>query len=195
MPMGIVSDSDFSSELDKLNPSSRDKRDKSESVPSPVAEIVDAPHKGRGTGNVEVPDSLRRVIGEDSAINGRQSAIELAQSFGVSPSSVSAYANGSHSTSTYDDRPNASHINGSRLRVSKRAFNKLNKALHAISDDKLAVSSAKDLSSIAKDMAGVIKVMEPEDSGPKNVNNGPTFVFYSPQFRKEEHYETVVAKE
>lgn len=193
MPMGIVSDKDFDSEFGKLNPT-KDKESKS--VPTTVdAEVIDAPTRGRGKDNFEVPDGLRKLIGEESAINGRQAGVELASSFGISPSSVSAYDVGATSTSTYDTRPNEPHINRSKEKVAKRARNKLLGALKHITKEKLESSNAKDLAGIAKDMAAVIKVMEPEP--PKAVvnDNGPKFVFYAPQFKKETNYEVVQAKE
>lgn len=205
MGMGIVSDKEFDSEFTHLNPDARNKMikdkesnssDSSNSINESVTgEIIDAPTRGRGKNNFEVPDGLRKLIGEESAINGRQAGVELAQSLGISPSSVSAYDVGATSTSTYDERPNESHINNSKARVAKKARGKLLGALRHITKDKLESSSAKDLAGVAKDMAAVIKVMEPEQ--PKAVvnDNGPKFVFYAPQFKKEMNYEVVQAKE
>src|SRR5215510_1658905 len=114
MAMGIVSNKDFDSELSSLQ------------TPKPVekivkqVEVIDVPAKGRGN-NLEVPDALRKVIGETSAIHGRAEAVELASNFGISPSSVSAYANGSTSTSSYADQPNKDHITDAKQRISKKA--------------------------------------------------------------------------
>jgi hypothetical protein len=193
MPMGIVSDKDFSDELTRA---SSDAKKPLPEIISPVLEgqIVDV-NRGRPVGSVEVPNSLRKVIGEESAINGRQSAIELAETFGLSPSSVSAYANGATSTATYDETPNRPHINIAKDKITKRAFSTLSKAIKHITEDKLIAAKAKDLAGIAKDMAAVVRTMEPEVKGPTNVNNGPTFVFYSPQQRKEEAFDVVYAKE
>lgn len=194
--MGIVSDKDFNSELTK---SSSDKKSPSEikaPTVSPVIEgqIVDV-NRGRPVGAVEVPNSLRKVIGEEAAINGRTSALELAQTFGLSPSSVSAYAHGATSTATYDETPNSPHINSAKDKISKRARSRLMSALKHLTPEKMEGAKAKDLAGIAKDMAAVVRTMEPEVKGPTNVNNGPTFVFYSPQQRKEEAFDVVYAKE
>jgi predicted transcriptional regulator len=185
MPMLIVNDSEFDSEFNKLNKSEVRKE----------AEIIDAPTIGRGNGNIEVPDTLRKVIGEESAVNGRQSAVELAKSFGLSPSSVSAYAVGAKSTATIADRPNSTHITDAKERVSKVARRRLMSALHHITGEKLSEAKAKDLAGVAKDMAAVIRIMEPTPQSSEVVNNGPTFVFYSPQHRKEESFDVVYAKE
>ena len=186
MPMGIVSDKEFESELDNC----------STPVPQtqkPKVEIIDSPNKGRGN-NPEVPNALRQIIGEESKLNGRQSALELAQSFGVSPSSVSAYANGSTSTATYNEQPNLNHLNQSKERIGKKARHRLLLALNSISKDKLEVASVKDLAGVARDMSTISKNMEPD--GPKvPVNNGPTYVMYRPEFRREDHFEVVQVKE
>lgn len=189
MAMGIVSDKDFDKELEKSSSEAKLPLKKE-------AEIIDV-SRGRGNGNVEVPNSLRKIIGEESTLNGRQSGIELAKSFGLSPSSVSAYANGATSTASYDEQPNKPHINQSKERVVKRARNRLMRALHHITDDKLQLTGAKDLAGIAKDMSAVIRTMEPEvPKGDGGINNnGPTFIFYSPQQRKEESFDVVYAKE
>jgi len=183
MPMGIVSDKEFESALNDATPS-----------PSPVpVKIIDM-EKGRGKGNVEVPPALREIIGEESAINGRASALEIANQFGVSPSSVSAYANGSTSTASYDTQPGLIKLNDAKLRVAKKARNRLVMALNSLTQEKIDGAKAKDIAGVAKDMAVVIKSMEPE--GPKNNGNGgPTFIFYSPNIRKEEHFDVVHVKE
>lgn len=199
MAMGIVTDKQFHSTLDDCKP-----KNNNEPIPNsnsadvnPDAikgEIIDT-HRGRGEGNLQVPNGLRKLIGAESVTNGRQSAVELAESLGISPSSVSAYDVGATSTSTYADRPNQSHIVDSKLKVAKRARNKLMSALKHITEDKLVATTAKDLSGIAKDMSAVIRNMEPEQPKLVNNDNGPKFVFYAPQFRKESNYEVVVAKE
>jgi predicted transcriptional regulator len=183
MPMGIVSDKQFEEALKDGTPSPN----------PPSVQIIDV-EKGRGKGNVEVPDGLRKIIGEESAINGRASALEIANSFGISPSSVSAYANGSNSTATYDTQPGLNQINDAKLRVAKKARNRLVMALNSLTKEKIEGAKAKDIAGVAKDMAVVIKNMEPE--GPKNNgNSGPTFIFYSPQMRSEKVFEVVATKE
>jgi hypothetical protein len=187
MPMGIVSDADFDDEIAKT--SVKEVRPK-----QPVPTIVDY-SKGRGNGNIAVPDSLRKIIGEESIINGRESAVQLAQSFGISPSSVSAYAVGAHSTTTYDKPADGGHINGVKQRVIKRAHHKLSLALKSISPEKLADAKVRDLAGIAKDMSVVIKNMEPDNAKNDDGKVGPQFVIYAPQFRDERNFEVVVAKD
>ena len=189
MPLGIVSDSEFDYELKNSSPRTIEPKDEI------TAEIIDV-NKGRGTGNLEVPNSLRQIIGETSKIDGRQEALDLANQFGISPSSVSAYANGATSTASFDSTPNKNHIEDSKLRVSNRARFKLMSALKHMTADKLAGAKAKDLAGIAKDMSAVIRNMEPEKSqNPNDEKKGPTFVFYAPQFKDEKSYDIIHVKE
>jgi hypothetical protein len=185
MAIGIVSDQELDGELSKL---------KGTSKPGGKVEVLDRP--GRKEGDVNVPDSLRKVIGETSVINGRQEAIELASQFGISASSVSAYAKGATSTASYDSPTQSiiSHINKSRHRAIKKAAHTLNSALGSITQEKLDYSDAKDLSSIAKDMSAIIKNLEPQ-SVPSSEDRQPQFVIFAPQFRKEETFEVITVQE
>lgn len=179
MAIGIVSDDDFDLELDK-------------GKSKVTAEIKQKPTLGRGINHVEVPESLRKIIGETSEINGRQEALSLADTFGISPSSVSAYANGATSTTTYHN-PNPSlknHINSAKERISKKAKNRLIHALNEITPEKLAAAKLKDISSVARNMAAIVKDMEPEIQVERS-ETGPTFVFYAPQVRREDQFEVI----
>lgn len=186
MGMGIVSDSEFDSELGKLGGG--------ENKGNSVAIVKDI-EKGRGNGNKNVPEGLRKIIGEESAIEGRASALELAEQFGISPSSVSAYNQGARSTATYDDRPDLTHINEAKERISKKARNRLTLALNSLTKEKIESAKARDISGVAKDMSAVIRNMEPETQKSNGGNSGPTFIFYSPHIRKEEVFEVVQVKE
>jgi predicted transcriptional regulator len=186
MPIGIVSDEELQEELERFKPK--------------VVEgtVVDKPSRGRSDGDNNVPDSLRKIIGEESAINGRQAALEIASSFGISPSQVSAYAKGATSTATYDSPSQSliSHINKSRQRAIKRASKTLNSALAAITQDKLDYTDARDLSGIAKDMSVIIKNLEPQQNPEAEAAaKAPQFVIFAPQFRDERTFETIQVQE
>lgn len=189
MAIGVVSDDQFADELVKL------KGGKPDVVPSTsvlVPQIVDKPSKGRADGDVNVPDSLRQIIGEDAVLNGRQSALGLAGMFGISPSSVSAYANGATSTKSYDTPSSSisSHISKSRERAIRRASKTLNSALGSITQEKLDYTDADKLAGIAKDMSVIIKNLEPEKviDSPQATQQ---FVIYAPQFRDERSFDTI----
>jgi len=184
MAMGIVNDDELELELNKLNHS------------KPLASVKEI-IKGRGEGNVEVPESLRKIIGETSELDGRKEAVALAKMFDISESSVSAYARGSTSTSTYNS-PTPSiveHISKSKERISNKAKSRLFQSLKYITDEKLkAEPSVAILSTVAKNMAAIIKEMEP-DQVTNNENNGIQFIFYSPHIRKEEVFDSITVNE
>lgn len=188
MAIGIVTDDALQSELDRLNGVRK----------APEVQIVEQEKPGRNEGDVNVPDSLRQIIGETSVLEGRQSAVALANMFGISESAVSAYAKGATSTATYDTPTKSilSHINKSRQRSIKKAQSKLNAALDGITPEKLEEVSAKDLSCIAKDMSVVIRNLEPQKpEGDGEDKNTPQFVIFAPQFRDERSFPTMVVQE
>lgn len=190
MGMGIVSDKDFDAERQDSEVGNAPK-------PRPHTVVIPMAEKGRGTGNFEVPNTLRNIIGEEAVVNGRQAGVALAREFGISPSSVSAYAKGATSTATYDETPNKDSITNAKGRVAKRARGKLMLALSKLTGEKLDSANAKDLAGIAKDMAVVSKAMDTDDGKSPNASgiNNTTFIVYAPQHKTEEHYDVVHAKE
>jgi predicted transcriptional regulator len=190
MPIGVVSDEDFNTEVDR-----------SERNPVPElkpAQVLDIPRPGRSEGDENVPDSLRALIADDKLHNGRRSALQFANMVGVSPSSVSAYSNGATSTSSYNN-PNSkltSALKQSKERIAKKASKILNKTFENITEDKLMEAKLTDLALVAKTMSGIIKDMEPpsEREGGMHIN-GPSIVMYNPGFAKESSFETVTLEE
>jgi len=194
MPMGVVSDDDFATELTRSESKSSPREVAKPSTPS--GQVIDI-NRGRGMGNVGVPESLQKVIGDTAITDGRQEAVELAKNFGISPSSVSAYSAGATSTASYDEK-NAeltNNLDKSRQRVIGRARSKMMQALRYITPDKLESSKARDLAGIAKDMSAVIRNMEPEPGAKDPATNGPTFIIMAPQFRDERSYDIIQAKD
>lgn len=187
MPLGVVSDSEFEKELEKLRPA----------VSTPGGKIVENTKKGRPEGTTNVPESLRKIIGEESVINGRDSALDLARNLGVSPSSVSAYAVGATSTASYNEPKQSiiSHINKSRARGIKKATTVMNAALSAITQEKLDYTDADKLSGIAKDMSAIIKNLEPKQPEGGSDSKSPQFVVFAPQFRDERTFESITIQE
>lgn len=201
MPMGVVSDAEFEKELKN---SSKEFNRSIDIVPSNVitgevisGKVIDSPTKGRGNGNVAVPDSLRQIIGETSELEGRKNALDFAKSLGISPSSVSAYSNGSNSTATYDTpSPTITkHINNGKERVVNSAMNRLRRSLNVLTIDKLNGATAREAAAIAKDMAQVVKMMEPENPNDNGNKPLPQFIVYAPTMKQENHFETIYAKD
>lgn len=199
--MGIVSSNDFDLEKSKLVDNDK-RRNTIPSSPSindeSKVEIIDAPNRGRGEGNVEVPNSLRQLIGEESVINGRHAALQLAKSFGVSESSVSAYSKGATSTATINTQPNRDAIRTAITRAQSRARKKMMVALNALTPEKIQDAKPRDIAAIAKDMSVIYRNLEPDkpkDENNGNTNNGVQFVFYNPPPIARETLETIVVKE
>jgi hypothetical protein len=185
MPMGIVSDTDFETEKSRL---------KIKELPS-VSEVIDIK---RGRGPVEeVPDVVRETIAK-CAINGEGTAKDIADTFAVSESSVSAYKVGAHSTSSYNE-PSESlldKVTSHKNKISRKARARLIAALNHITDEKLQDIKAIDLSTIAKNMAAVVKNIEPP--APDVVNNNQSnvqFVFMAPRVKDETEYRTITVND
>lgn len=190
MGMGIVTDADFDAERRNSNVPTQRREET-------VGRISPLPTPGRNKGDVNVPNSLRKIIGDTATSEGRQEALALAKNFGISDSSASAYAHGSNSTSSYNDRPNLPVINGAKERIQKRARIKLQVALKALTPEKIGESKAIEIAGIAKAMSAIVKDMEPEvpDADREKLGRGPTFVFMAPPTLKEEIFDVKYVKE
>lgn len=192
MPIGIVTDDELNSELERLQP-------KPTTIERPNVTIVEKDTGGRNEGDLNVPDSLRKMLGEEAVINGRQSALELANVFGISPSSVSSYQKGITGYTPEGvarNKPSIiEHINRSRERAIKKAQKKLSSAIDNITDDKLQEANGRELAGIAKDMSVVIKNLEPDSAREDDGAKAPQFVIFAPQFVKEDKFETIVVSE
>lgn len=186
MAIGIVSDDEFDAELESIK-----------ETPTRV-EIIEKQKKGRSENDVNVPDVIRNIIGEDHLVNGRTSALALAETFGVSKQSASAYANGATSTKTYNE-PNkklGKHLEKVKNRIKKTASQKLEEVLTHVTSDKMEAASLRTLTGAARDLAGVVKDISPSDESDLNGgSNTPKFILYAPQFVQENNFETIVVQE
>jgi hypothetical protein len=178
--MGLVDSATFESEI-----GTSDKKD---------IKIEDMKPRGRGEDNTEVPESLRKIIGETALIDNNDEAKALARQFGISDSSVSAYKNGATSTASYNQPSKEldSHLNNVKVQISDKAKSRLFSAIDALTDDKLGAAKPRDLASIAKDMSAVVKNMESDKS---SGTNSPTFVIFAPKMRAEESYDVIQVSE
>lgn len=210
MPLGIVSNSDFESELTNSGDNNRTIQktpvvDNSsiEIGPTVTSDVIIKRHQnyvgedgGRNLGDVNVPQSLRKLIGDTATYDGRAQALSLAREMGVSPASVAAYTNPQVSSSLSETNKNdiSNFLTSRKQKISKRAINKLAMAINMIDKDKLRARDAVELSNVAKNMAQVVKSMEPDKA---TGNDGPKvqFVMFAPQVKNEMHYDTVVAKD
>lgn len=208
MPLGIVSDSDFNSELNNSN---------REFIRTPIVErpkdvmIVDDKHienpiitsdtiikkyhpHGRHEDDVNVPQSLRKLIGDAAITEGRPAALEIAEQFGLSNSSVATYTNPDNGN--LNERNSVDILNmltTKKVKISKRALGKLNLAMGLITEEKLKDCKVETLSAVAKNMAQVAKNMEP--SIKEETKSPVQFVMFAPQINNENKYQTVIAKD
>jgi predicted transcriptional regulator len=167
MPLGIVSDEEFTKEI--------------EAIHKPII-------RGRGE-TKETPEVIREVIAEE-AIIGDSTQKEIADAFGVSPASVSAYKNGATSTASYNEPDNRLQKHNDKVRnaIVGTARSRLIEALQNITPDKMKEAKLRDIASVAKDMSSVIHNMEPQIS---NTQIGAQFVFHVPKPRQESDYEVI----
>jgi|OpeIllAssembly_1097287.scaffolds.fasta_scaffold00157_7 hypothetical protein len=177
MPLKIISDEDLQKELDNCGV------------------VKNLPTPGRTKGDNNVPEGLRKIIGDTANTESRKDALELASEFGISNQSVSAYSVGATSLATYNepDQDLISHINNRKILSAKRAQSKLLKALHHITEEKLANTKPVELAAVAKAMSSIVKDMEPESGA--QVNGGPTFVFYAPKVFAEDRFPVITVNE
>jgi len=194
MPIGIVSDSDFAAELDSLASPIRNKTPTKTDTPEETVEIKDI-ERGRGKGDVEVPKALRAVLGTHAIESGNKEASVLAERFGISDSSVSAYKTGANSTSSYrEPQPDlAERVSNAKLRITSKAQNRLLEAIKQITPEKLADAKLRDLAATAQAMSAVVRNIEPQ-AQPGN-NQNVNFVFFAPKVRPETDYDIITVNE
>ena len=181
MPLGVVEDNEFEQELEDV-------------IQKPVVnsevEIIDQKSPGRNPGDNNVPDEVRQFIAESHMLGA--SGRELADTFGVSQSSVSAYANGATSTATYDKKnvPLVNHLNRAKERITRKARRVMINSLDSLTEEKLLTVKAKDAALIARSMAGIIKDLEPEVV--QNItDNRVQFVMFAPAIKQERSYDAI----
>ena len=179
MPIGIVSDADFQSELSNVG----------------SAKIEDL-KVGRGPKNA-TPESLRKVISDTAIKSGNGEARELVNLLGgeISQSSVSAYKHGATSTASYHepDKGLKEHNDNVKEKITKRARLVALAALDEITPEKLERAKLRDISGVAKDMSGIIKDLESPDKD--DSQKGVQFNFYMPPKKEESFFEIIDVKE
>ncbi len=179
MAMGVVDDASLEQELANLN------------RPRTSVEHKQMPDKGRGAGNNAVPESLRKIISNES-INGTP-AKELSEAFGISPSSISAYKNDAHSTASYN-KPNKDLRQANNIireKIVVKARKRLIMALDQITPEKLEGAKLRDLVQLSAGMASVLDKVEPQDD---RVSIDKLLV-YIPRMRDEQSFEVIDVKE
>lgn len=174
MALGIVSDDIFENEINKF-----------------LGEIVQHKKLGRTEGAHDVPDNLRKAIGDTVLESGKQAGLELASAFDISPSQVKAYARGQSSSYSSPTPTLGAHIARTKERIARRAGKLTVRALDNITDEKLAIASASELASVARSAAVIVREMEPPVSMNQSVTPTVQFVIHAPPMAREEKYEVI----
>jgi hypothetical protein len=168
MPMGIVDDAEFQKEIQRS---------------SQVVTIQ------RGRGNTRnVPESLRKIIGENAVEEGSKATKVMTNAFGISDSSLSAYKHGANSTASYNDPAFKPAIDKVRDKITRKARSRLIASLNAITPEKLSDEKPRDLAGIAKDMSAIIKNMEPDAEKDKIPQ---ALIIFAPRMVTEEKFEVI----
>jgi hypothetical protein len=146
---------------------------------------------GRRLGDNNIPHALRVEI----ALAARTKPIaEVAKMYDISEHHAFELSKG---MTSYEDGKNdklIDSINGSLAVPNDLALAKLTAVLTAITPDKIGrVSKVKDLATIASQLANVAKTTLPiiKDDPKAALDNSAQLVVYAPNFRQENHYETV----
>lgn len=196
MPIGIVADNEFDLEVDNIS------HDIVISKPIINIDKFDSifgddngsnSNKGRGKGNVEVPEVLRKVIAGEVIEGGNVS--EVSKAFDVSRSSISAYIKGAHSTTTYDNHhPELTKHNGAvRDKIVRLTRSKLRKSIRFITDDKLASCNAVQLAVVASHMSKIVNDNDPVEVSKSEFKQ--SVVIYRPRIREEDSFEVISVSE
>jgi transposase len=175
--MGIVSDEDFELELSKSD----------KSQPAITEAAFNDIARGRGPVG-QIPAAIREIIAED-AIAGVP-AREVAEKFGISESSVSAYKHDATSTASYheSDKMLAKANEKVRTEIITTAKARLLEALNHITPAKLADAKVRDVASVAKDMSAVIHNTEPQSV---NGIGNAQFIFHVPKSKQEKDFDII----
>ena len=217
MPLGIMSNKEFESERLNSDNSYINEHTKQDIIeqnnitprapeqapqnPDPIitSDILTIKSAGRHNDVNNIPQSLRKILGEEVAINGLASAKLLAESLGgISQPTLNTYARGEISPGQNSNESNEllAYVNQRKTKITKKALNKINLAMTLIDEDKLSECNALQLSQVAQSMSNVVRNMEPtrQNTDDKKDNN-VQFHFYAPQIKNEQHYEVVTAKD
>lgn len=178
--LGIISDTDFNTELNNLEKS--------------FARLGES-NLGRGKGNIETPNVLRKVIAAEVIEGGSRN--EVSEAFNISQSSISAYLKGVNSTSDYTDETKINQaLTNSNLKTKERIINltrsKLRKAVRHITDEKLKDAKPGELAVVARNMSSIANDLEPEV---QISETRKVVITYRPRIRQEDDYQILQVME
>jgi len=147
---------------------------------------------GRRPGDNNIPHKLRVEI----ALAARTQPIAVvAERYGISEHHAFELSKGMTSYEGGKNDKLIDDINSGLAVPNDLALAKLTAVLTAITPEKITrISKVKDLATIASQLAGVAKSTQPiikEDKTVPGADAGASLVVYAPNFKQENHYETV----
>ncbi len=177
MALGIVPDDIFNSEVDKyLN-----------------GHVVEAKKLGRPEDSINVPESLKKLIGDTQLESGRKAAQEIADAFGIGNRSRDVYARGATSLGSYHNptKTLGAHIAKTKERIAVKAGRIAKGALNSITDEKLENLDATQAINVARSAAAIIKDMTPQEVAGNTQNNQVQFVIHAPKLVDESKFNVI----
>ena len=144
---------------------------------------------GRRPGDNNIPHKLRVEI----ALAARTQPIAVvAERYGISEHHAFELSKGMTSYEGGKNDKLIDDINSSLQAPNDLALAKLTAVLTAITPEKITrISKVKDLATIASQLAGVAKSTQPIVKDEKGADSSASLVVYAPNFKQENHYETV----
>lgn len=178
MPLGIVSLEEFEAELT-----------------STKSEVIEPKLPGRGKGNIETPNVLRKVIAQDVIEGG--SIADVSEAFSISRSSISAYIKGVNSTSDYSssdkiNRALADNNLKTKEKIIRMSRRTMRRAINQITDEKLAASKPGELAMVARSMGSIATDLEPEVT---ETHEKKVVITYRPRIRQEDDFQVLNVSE
>ena len=164
-----------------------------------TSDMINPKRAGRHESIGNVPQSLRKIIAEESIEHGNKSAKSLVNSLGMnlSDATISTYKSGNVSPAngvSAKDNDLLEYINHRKTNLGKKALNKMSLALNGLTKDKMEPLEPKELASIAKDMSIIVDKMQPTKRDEEKFVP-VQFVMMAPVINNENHYDVVKAKD
>lgn len=201
MAMGVVSDDDFEAAAQQSNKRKSEPEPSvpEKTVPSAASQpliqsnpdnVIRRPFHGRNPNDNNVPSIVREIIADDTQKTGAQ----LAQTFGVSESSVSAYQHGNTSTASYDkpDDKLKQVVTQRRERINRKSNRALIRVLNKLDSDefeaKLDECKPTELSTVA---VNISRVVQSSDAASDVSVKQQNIIFYAPTPVKTDSFEVI----
>ena len=166
-----------------------DEDDGTESEVEDTTTIRPLHNGGRRPGDNNIPHKLRVEI----ALAARTKPIAVvAEQYGISEHHAFELSKGMTSYADGKNDKLIEDINTGLMVPNELALAKLTAVLTAITPEKITrISKVKDLATIASQLAGVAKSTQPIVKDEKGADSSASLVVYAPNFKQENHYETV----